>query len=226
MDRQVSQVVSRTRGLSYRRRDAVNNLVIPLVKDSDLPVAIGNARELERAIFGAPGEIEFGSVRTSQAHIALGIAEGIARAAAIKSLVRRPAHVYAGDLSFKDAGTRAVGVGGLVCADSGLAPSDNRGFGKTDSNVISGRAKLLEVARFADLYERVVSLPPVQGVGLEPLFPSCDAIGSRRSYNAVPPRRQVGHDSLACQRRQTRAVGLIRGADRDHARDARLRGII
>src|ERR1700740_3505276 len=109
--------------------------------------------------------MEFGSVRTSQAHIALGIAEDIARAAAIKSLVRRPAHVYAGDLSFKDAGTRAVGVGGLICADTDLAPSDNRGFGKTDSDVISGRAKLLEIARFADLYERVVSLAADRRVG-------------------------------------------------------------
>ena len=47
----------------------------------------------------ALGEREVLAVRVSQAHVALGEIEGIARAAAVESLIRRPAHALARHLA-------------------------------------------------------------------------------------------------------------------------------
>ena len=62
----------------------------------------------------------------------------------------------------------------------------------------------------------------VQGVGLEPFFPFRNPVGPGRGNHAVPPRHQVGHDGLTCQRGRSQTVRFECRASHNRAGDARL----
>ena len=82
-----------------RGRNPVDDLVVPLVEDGYSPITSWNLRQSERPVVLALREREISAIRTTQAGVALGIAKGIARTAAVQSLVRRPAHACARDHS-------------------------------------------------------------------------------------------------------------------------------
>src|SRR5690242_5252040 len=87
---------------AHWRGDSIHDLIVPLVEDRQSPVAGGNPRQGEIALAIALSKGEVSAIRAAQAGEALGIAEGLARTAAVQSLVRRPAHACTGNLAFHD----------------------------------------------------------------------------------------------------------------------------
>src|SRR5205814_9462236 len=87
-------------GQSDGGRNTVHNLVIPLVKDGELPITLWNTGKVEIAIPVALDECKVRPVRISQTGIALGEGKAVARAAAIEPLIRRPAHARCADVTF------------------------------------------------------------------------------------------------------------------------------
>src|SRR4029077_20777180 len=107
------------------------------------------------------------------AHPALCPIEGIARTTAVKPLIRRTAEALVRYLARHGVGAvggREVQVG--AAADAGVAGINDFGVGKADGNMETRRAILLEIGRLANLDESIVGVLAVQGVGLEPLFPT------------------------------------------------------
>src|SRR5215470_1313676 len=72
-------------------RDAIDDLIVPLIEDGKPPIAGGDIRESEVAVLIALSEREVSPIGGPQASIALGVTEGIARAAAVESFIRWPA---------------------------------------------------------------------------------------------------------------------------------------
>ena len=104
-----------------------------------------------------------------------------------------------------------------TCADSCQATVDDLRIGEADRNVVAGRTVLLEVAGFTDAHERIVGLLPVQGVGLQPLFTSGDAVCRWVGHNAVSSLHHVGNEGLANQWRRSYTVSFERWAGNDSA---------
>src|SRR5207248_5121237 len=125
-----------------RLRNAVDDLVVPLVEDGELPVARWNAGEVEIPVLVALGEREVRAVRISEADVALGEAEAVARAAAVEPLVRHPAHARGGDeaFHFAAAGQAASPTGGGIAQARSLrvgpAVVDDLRVGESDGEVV------------------------------------------------------------------------------------------
>jgi hypothetical protein len=173
-----------------------------LVADGQSPVSAGNIGELEVSISVALGEHEVLAIGVSEADPALGPGEGIAGAAGIESLVRSPAQALDIHLPIDCVGARTDRTGAAGASTNVLSPGvDDRGIGKSDGHVISGRPVLLEVARLADADEGLVGMLAIQRVGLDPLFTACDTVRARVGLDAEFIGHQVGNDRLASQGR-------------------------
>ena len=183
-----------------RRREAINDLVIPLVAEGQSPVAAGNAGKLEVPVGVALGEHEVFRVRVSQAHPALRPSEGIARAAGVESLVRCPAQALDIHLPFNDVGARADSTEGAG-TDRIVAVIDDLRIDKANAHVVAGRSVLLEVAGLPNADERIVGMLSIQSVGLEPFFPARNPVSPRVGLDAEFVRHEIGNHRLACQRR-------------------------
>src|SRR5882762_2419967 len=81
LNRNVSQIEWLSDHQVGGRRQAIHDLIVPLVEDGDSPTATGKTVEGEGPIGGALGEREVLAVRIAKAHEALGPEEGIARTA-------------------------------------------------------------------------------------------------------------------------------------------------
>ena len=72
-----------------------------------------------------------------------------------------------------------------------------------------------------------MGLLPVQGIGLEPLFTTCNPVGCGRRHNSISAGVQIGNDRLARQRGEGYSVRFILRAGNDHTCDSqRTRGAI
>ena len=185
-----------------RRRQTINDLIIPLVADGESPVPARNIAEPEVPVGVALGEHEVLAIGITQTDPALGPGQGITGTAGIEPLVRGAAQALDVDLSVNGVGARADRTGSARAGANIIVPRiDDRRVGKTDGYVISGRAVLLEVARFADADEGIVRVLAIQRVGLNPLFtarnPVCPGVG----LDAEFLRHEVGNDRLARQGR-------------------------
>ncbi len=207
----------------HRPRQAIDDLVVPLVEHRDAEGAVRQAADIERAVRVALGERNIVAIRIAHAHKALREAQWLARLASIQVFVGRAAVV-----EVRDTALDAV-VAVDPVAHRRQAVVDDLRVGKADRHVEPGRAELLEVSRAANLDEGVMRLLTIQRVGLQPLLAARDAIGGRRRDDAVAARHQVGDDGLANQRRDRLRgrvrprIGFIQRAGRDHADDAVLR---
>ena len=212
-----------------RLHEAVDDELVPLVEDGELPVALGNIRKGDLSVRIALAEGEVRGIRSAQGQVALREAVGSvgrrirrSSAAAVDALVGRAAHARARDLHVEggvageaaprrrrvaDARTRAV-VAPIV---------DDLRVGEADGDVVAARTEFLEVGWLVGLDERLVRLGAVQGVGLQPLLAAGDAVGRGRGHDFVQARIEVGDDRLAGERRPGDAVGLELRAGRDHS---------
>ena len=119
-----------------------------MVADGQSPVSAGNVGEAEVPVGVALGEHEVLAIGITEADPALGPGEGIAGTAGIESLIRDPAQALDVHLSLDDVGAGADRTGGAeALANIIVAGVDDRGVGKADHHVVSGRPVLLEVAR-------------------------------------------------------------------------------
>ena len=125
----------------HRSRKSVHQQIVPLIEDSDSPIARRQAREREGAVVVALGEREVFAVRIAKAHIALGPVVGVVRSTAVEPLIRRAAQPLAGDFArnrvvagVRHAGLRAVGV--CAAANVGQAGIDDRRVGETDAHMV------------------------------------------------------------------------------------------
>src|SRR5262249_59184892 len=82
-----------------RRRNPVDDLIVPLVEDGDSPITRWNPRQGKCSIFIALCEPDISAIRAADAGEALGVTKGLARPRAVQPLIRPSAHVYAGDHS-------------------------------------------------------------------------------------------------------------------------------
>src|SRR3974390_1508395 len=89
-----------------RRRQTVNDLVVPLVTDGHSPGTAGNIAEAEVPLGVALGEHEVFAIGITEADPALGPGEGIAGTAGIESLIRNPAQALDVHLSVDVVGAR------------------------------------------------------------------------------------------------------------------------
>ncbi len=78
-----------------RCRNSVYDLIIPLVEDGKSPITSGDTRQSKPPILIALREGDVSAIRATQTGVALGVAKGIAAAAAVQSFIRRPAHTRA-----------------------------------------------------------------------------------------------------------------------------------
>ena len=170
---EVTQIHGRAAGQPDRRGEAIHQHVVPLVKDGDSPIAVGQTCEGKASIGIALGEREVLAVRITKAHVALGEPEAGVVAAAVEPFIRRPAHALGRDRA--DDGIGAVGarqarVRVAATADRLFAGVDDRRIGEADRHVVRSRPILLEEARLTNAEERVVGLLTVKRIGLKPLF--------------------------------------------------------
>src|SRR4029077_3606774 len=114
---------------------------------------------------------------------ALGPRQGLAVAAGVESLVRRPAQALDIHLPLDDV---AAGADGAVraAADGFVAVIDDFRVRKANAHVIPARPELLEVARLAEADESIVRVLAIQRVGLEPFFATRNAVGRRVGLDA------------------------------------------
>ncbi len=221
-----AQVGACTTAQAHRRRQAVDQHVVPLVEYCDSPHAIRQPGQREVPVDVALGEREILAVGVADAHVALGEGKAVVRAAPVQPLIRSAAHALGRD----EPSHRIAAVGGAdvrvgASADARQARVDDRRIGKADGHVVAGGSVLLEEAWLADAQERVVGLLAIERIGLQPLLTPCDAIGTRGGDHAVATRHQVGHDRLARQRGQCMAVRFDSRAGHDRAGDPGLRRI-
>ncbi len=204
------------------RHQAVQHDVVPLIEHRQHPVALRDAPEVEVSIGIALGKPEGRTVGLADRHIALREAVVGVVAAAVGALVRRAAHVRVGDAAVHVG--RALGRGRRIAdpAVRAVVPAlvDHLRIRESDRDVESARPELLEVARLVGFDESLVRLAAVQGIGLQPLLASADAVRGRHGLDLIQPRVQVVDDRLTLQRRHRHAIGLEVRAGRDHSDDA------
>ena len=90
-----------------RRRQAVDQQVVPLVEDGDFHVALGDTGERKCSIGVALGERKIVAVRCAQADVALRKAVDIVAAAAVDPLIGRTAQTCARNHSVYSGATRS-----------------------------------------------------------------------------------------------------------------------
>ena len=204
------------------RHQAVQHDVVPLIEHRQHPVALRDALEVEVSIGIALGKPEGRTVGLADRHVALREAVVGVVAAAVGALVRRAAHVRVGDAAVHVG--RALGRGRRIAdpAVRAVVPAlvDHLRIRESDRDVESARPELLEVARLVGFDESLVRLAAVQGIGLQPLLASADAVRGRHGLDLIQPRVQVVDDRLTLQRRHRHAIGLEVRAGRDHSDDA------
>ena len=148
------------------------------------------------------------------------------RTTAVESFIRRPAQTLARDPARNRVVTVRTCDGGVgAVAYARFAGIDDRRVCKTDGHVVSRRSVLLEEAGLADSGERIVGLLAVQSVGLEPLFPSGNSVGTGTSNHAPSSCHQIVNHGLAGQRGRGHTIGFELRAGHNHAGFARLRWI-
>ncbi len=202
-----------------RRRQAVHDQVVPLVKHRDAQIACGNIRERERTVPVALGKVEVGAIRRAQARIALREAVGRIVAAAVDALIGCAAHVQVRDMTVDGHVARLTG-GTHPAGSGGLAPLDDGRVGEAEGDVVAAWPEFLEVRRLAGLDEGFDRLGAVERARLQPLLAARDPVSARRGRDLVQSRIEVGNDRLPGQRGERLAIVFVFRADRNDPNDA------
>ena len=132
---------------SHGSGDAVHDLIVPLVEDRDLQSPAGTPVSVKVPSASHFVKANVSAIRAAQTHVALGVAEGITRSAAVQSLVRT-AGSCARPLTWPVHGAGYTPVHRAPVQTAVTSGIDDRRIRKADGNVEAGRSKFLEVGRF------------------------------------------------------------------------------